>query len=148
MAQLLDIFGFLSVVLRGLNLSFQSLIIGGLVFDLIAHAAASGSKHISAACRRMIVWSAFALLISQSAFLAANAAILIETTGMPFSGVVGADFFIAGAASILIAAAVILSQLKTIRSLLLMFIISTGLLASSVVTSRRCIRRQKPPCTP
>ncbi|NLT66120.1 MAG: copper resistance protein [Acidobacteria bacterium] len=135
MAQLLDIFGFLSVVLRGLNLSFQSLIIGGLVFDLIAHAAASGSKHISAACRRMIVWSAFALLISQSAFLAANAAILIETTGMPFSGVVGADFFIAGAASILIAAAVILSQLKTIRSLLLMLIISTGLLASSVVTS-------------
>ena len=34
MAQLLDVFGFLSVLLRGLTLLFQSLVIGGLVFNL------------------------------------------------------------------------------------------------------------------
>ena len=54
MAQLLEIFGFASVLLRGLTLSFEALVIGGVVFLLFVARSRS--------VRRPLAWFAGCLI--------------------------------------------------------------------------------------
>jgi hypothetical protein len=53
---LLDVFGFLLVVLRGLTLSLQSLIVGGLLFVLLARRELNQTE--AARCRRLTIGAA------------------------------------------------------------------------------------------
>src|SRR5690349_10558395 len=79
MALLLDIFGFLSVVLRGLVLTAQSLTIGGIVFlallasPLRREIGASGDA-VFRRCCRLLLWSASAF--ARFGLIAAAAAAL------------------------------------------------------------------------
>ena len=105
MLQLLDIFGFLSVLLRGLTLALQSLVIGGLVFDLFIARGETGAAAARAG-RRLLAGSALGLALAQAGFLAADAALLMATTGLGFAAVAGAGFFVAGAAAVIVALAI------------------------------------------
>jgi putative copper resistance protein D len=105
MLQLLDVFGFLSVVLRGLTLALQSMVIGGLVFDLFIARADAGAAAVRA-CRRLLVASALALALAQAAYLAADTAILMGTADLSLAAVAGANFFVAGAIATALALAV------------------------------------------
>src|SRR5215813_7855541 len=101
MAQLIDAFGYLSVLLRGLSLAFQSLVIGGVVFILyvigpLRVAFGSELKGSRNACRRAVAWSAVALIIAQLMSVGMNASVLAATTDMTFRDIAGADFVIAG----------------------------------------------------
>lgn len=104
MAQLLDVFGFLSVLLRGLTLLLQSLVIGGLVFNLfvlgpvfrsLPHQLAIAQKF----CRWLMGGSALALAVTQLIYVLIDSAILMQTAELRWHEVVGANFFLAGAAA-------------------------------------------------
>src|ERR1700680_2834510 len=101
MARLLQIFGFLSVLLRGATLSLQSLTIGGIVFLVaVAGRMKSPSDELERAALRWIRRSAIALAVTQTAVLAASSLLLMQSAGMTLGEVSGANFVIAGALAI------------------------------------------------
>jgi putative copper resistance protein D len=98
-AQLLDIFGFLSVLLRGLTLAFEALTVGGVIFVfLLAKEKANGTSRRKLA--RMLVLASLALAAVQLCYVAANAAILIGSTDLTWSDIAGAGFTFAGAMTV------------------------------------------------
>lgn len=105
MIQLLDIFGFLSVVLRGSTLALQSMVAGGVVFALFVGRAEAGGA-ASRACRRLLLASAIGLALVEVAAVAADTAILMGTAGLRLAEVAGANFFVAGASAAALALAI------------------------------------------
>jgi putative copper resistance protein D len=110
-AQLLDVFGFLSVLLRGAALAFNSLVLGGVAFLLWVLPSEAGS----AAYRRAVSWSAGVLASIQLCYVAADSAILAQTAGLQLRELAGANFFLAGSAGICAAAliAILASRVKS-----------------------------------
>ncbi len=97
MALLLDIFGFLSVVLRGLVLSTQSLVIGGIVFlSVIVGPVADklGSVGVAALARgrRLLFWSALTLACAELGFIVLECGVLAGTMDIPLGLAFGAEF--------------------------------------------------------
>jgi putative copper resistance protein D len=97
MALLLDIFGFLSVVLRGLVLSAQSLVIGGIVFlGLIVGPVADQLGAVGAAAtargRRLLFWSALTLACAELVFIVLECVVLAGTMDIPLGLAFGAGF--------------------------------------------------------
>ncbi len=140
MAQLLDVFGFLLVVLRGLTLSLQSLIGGGILFVLLSRRELVGTK-ADRTCRMLTIWAAIALALTQLGYVAADSAILMGTTDLTLRDVAGADFFLAGSATVLFSLAIAALQLRPTRTRQWMSVIlSAGILAASVATSHAASR--------
>ena len=87
MTQFLDIFGFLSVALRGLALAFEALTVGGVIFQLCV------AREF--ALKRAWGWvgcAAVLLAATQLCVAGANAAILMGTTDLALAEIAGADF--------------------------------------------------------
>jgi putative copper resistance protein D len=109
MALLLDIFGFLSVVLRGVLLTTQSLTVGGIVFlallarPLQAELGAGGGEALER-CRRLLAWSALAFALTELGFVLLQSLALAGTVEISLGNALGADFahfgLIAAAASL------------------------------------------------
>jgi hypothetical protein len=80
--QLLDVFSFVSVLLRGAALACQTLILGGAIFnlwilrplDVVADAKAAD---IFRSTRRLICWCALVFAVIQGFYLAADSLLLI-----------------------------------------------------------------------
>ncbi len=150
MSQLLDVFGFLSVVLRGLTLALQSLVAGGLVFALFVARGDAGPA-AARACRRLLLASALGLAVAQAAYAAADAAILMSTAGLDLGGVAGANFFVAGAVATALALAVAAlvwaapggeaaSGRRRTRLLAAALALALGLVGAAVATSHAAAR--------
>jgi putative copper resistance protein D len=86
--QLLDIFGFLSVLLRGLSFAFEALTVGGVIFTAVVARGTSLSRWVRC--------SALLLAVTQICSLAASSTILVESTDLKLGEVVGAEFWCAG----------------------------------------------------
>src|SRR5260370_35683676 len=98
MARLLQIFGFLSVLFRGATLTFQSLVVGGVVFLIfVLRRANVEADALKPACLRWIRRAAVALAAMQIAYVMANSRILMQCAGMRPAGVSVASFVLAGA---------------------------------------------------
>ena len=98
MSLLLDIFGFLSVILRGLTLVAQSFTLGGIVFfGLLLHPltqrlpllAATGIRH---PCQLFLRVSAFAFALMALASMGLNAAVLVGTVQLSWGEALSANF--------------------------------------------------------
>jgi len=103
MALLLDLFGFLSVVLRGLTLTAQSLTVGGVAFllslaDPLAGDFAASAVVVTRRCRLLLGWSAIALAIIAAISILIEGLILADTVDLTASETVGAGFVLAGMA--------------------------------------------------
>jgi copper resistance protein D len=97
MAQLLQIFGFLSVLLRGATLTFQSLTIGGIVFLVfVAGPARMPGDQLQQVALRWIRRAAVALAVAQAAVVLSSCLLLMQSAGMSFGEVSGANFVVAG----------------------------------------------------
>ncbi|HEV3459269.1 MAG TPA: CopD family protein [Thermoanaerobaculia bacterium] len=152
MIQLLDVFGFLSVILRGLTLALQSLVIGGLVFELFIARGVRGPHGdvgdqpaaAARAGRRLLLGSALCLAVAQAGYVAADTALLMATTGLGLAAVAGANFFVAGAAAAILALVIAALVFKAGRqerpALAGALLLSLGLLAASVATSHAAAR--------
>ena len=146
MAQLLDAFGYLSVLLRGLSLAFQSLVIGGVFFILYVlrrqqSSVESEVEKARSSCRKAIIWSALALACAQLIAIALNASVLAATTDMQLSDIVGADFFIAGvglALSALIVAVV--CRVRSSRAEAILPLLCILIVVAAVSTSHAAAR--------
>ena len=110
MLKLVDLFTFLSVVLRAGTLVFQSVLLGGVMFVLwVAQASPEASQEsigrIQASSWKLLRISAVGLAVMQLLYLYVNSAVLMATAEIGFDGVVGANFFISG--SIVLVAALL-----------------------------------------
>jgi putative copper resistance protein D len=105
LTQLLDVYSFVSVLLRGGALVFQSLIVGGCIFSVWIlrplNALCGAQTHsILESARRLLFWSAVAFAFIQSCNLMSESVLLSGTTDLSWRDVFGASFFVAGAAGI------------------------------------------------
>jgi putative copper resistance protein D len=99
--KLVDLFGFLAVVLRAGTLVFQSVLLGGVMFVLWVarfspEASQESIERIQASSWKLLRFSAVGLAVVQLLYLYVNSAVLMATAEIGFDGVVGANFFISG----------------------------------------------------
>src|SRR5271167_4624824 len=101
MQQLVDLFGFFSVVLRAGTLVFQSLVLGGIFFLLWTARSrpdlpAESMERVHATSWILLRVSAIGLAVVQVLYLFVDSSVLMTTAEIPFSGVLGASFFVSG----------------------------------------------------
>lgn len=90
MQLLVDIYGFLSVTLRGFMLAAQALTIGGLAF-LLLPGPRSDAEAAQRVARRLLFWSAAALSAGEALSAAALMTMLAGTLDLPLADVLDAD---------------------------------------------------------
>jgi putative copper resistance protein D len=91
-AQLLDIFGFISVLLRGLTLAFEALTVGGVLFALLIQPSGATLRK----SRPMLAVFSILLAVTQFLYVLANSLILVGTTDIAWTDIFGAQFLMAG----------------------------------------------------
>lgn len=147
MGLLLDIFGFLSVVLRGVVLATQSFAVGGVVFlALLAlplrPALGPAGDTALERCRRLLLWSALAFALAEFAFVMLQALVLQGTLDMPLREALGAEFArfgLVAAAAGLVAAAVASGRLDG-RRFLALPVLALVILLAQLGTSHAAAR--------
>jgi putative copper resistance protein D len=151
MSLLLDVFGFLTVILRGITISAQALTIGGVAFLLLlgwpfaAELGAAGDEIVRRS-RRLLGWSALVLAAAELAFLAMQSSVLMDTADLTLGETLGADFAVASmgkiAASLAIAAIAFAAAGR--RGRVLLVALALGVLLGSVATSHAVSRLGDP----
>ena len=111
MTTLFDIFGFISVVVHGLDLVAQTLLAGSVSFVLVVAAPLIGHTHrdtgsITIDSRRVIQAAALATVITAIASAALSAIVLAASLGTSWQEVAGARFMVAAAIKALAATAI------------------------------------------
>ena len=102
MIKLVDIFGYLAVVLSAGTLVGQSFLLGGLLFlSWIARpgvdASAASLEKVRASALRLFRYSALGLAAVQLLYLYVNSEVLMASAEIGFRDAIGANFFLAGA---------------------------------------------------
>jgi putative copper resistance protein D len=119
-AELLNLFGFLSVLIRALTLAGQTLAVGGVVFMLaVARPLTLNPRQnvegLQRCGRRLVVVSALGVAVAQVVSVSINSAVLMATAELSLGEVVGANFFVSGfvgAASSVILALVVRKSVR------------------------------------
>ena len=126
MPLLVDLFGYLEIILHGLVILTQSLALGGVLFLLLLArplaAELTGGGTIARRTRLIAGWAALGLVLSEALTLALQAAVLISTVELSLPQVMGASFAIAGlvkCAAALLLALCLLAWPRTPGALLL-----------------------------
>src|ERR1700761_450225 len=101
MELLVDLFGYLSIIVHGLTILSQSVALGGALFLVLLARPLSGrlgdaGAGIAAGVARIAGFGALGLLLSEAATVALQTAVLTQTVELPVSDVLVADFAIAG----------------------------------------------------
>jgi putative copper resistance protein D len=148
MQQLVDLFGFFSVVLRAGTLVFQSLILGGTFFVLWTARSRPGLAQESMERVHSIAWrvlriSAIGLAVVQALYLFVDSSVLMTTAEIPFSNVLGASFFVAG--SIIFVGALLTAIVASSNSKFASYalpVLAVLILAASVLTNHAVSRME------
>ena len=143
MALLLDIFGFLSVVLRGVVLSAQSLVIGGIVFlglivGPVAGKLGAAGATATARGRRLLFWSALTLACAELVFIVLECVVLAGSMDIPLDLAFGAGFARFGLVAAAAAAAAITFVVRgalTRARIAALLALALAALAAQVATS-------------
>jgi len=119
MLKLVDVFGYLSVILRAGTLIFQSLLLGGVLFVLwiarpTSEIANSNFAKVQTSSLRMLRIAAIGLAVVQALYLYVNSAVLMATAEIGMRDVIGANFFISG--SVVFVAAIATAALARLGS--------------------------------
>lgn len=101
MALLIDLFGYLSIVIHGFTVTAQSIALGSVFFlvllarPLAGRLGAAGPATLAGTVR-IAFWSAAALVVCEAATIALQAAVLVGTLDLSLAQVLGANFAVAG----------------------------------------------------
>jgi copper resistance protein D len=111
---LIDLFGYLSIVIHGLTITSQSIALGGVLFIALllrplGRTLGTAGQGIEHACVVITAWSALALVLCEAATIALQAAVLIGTLDLSISDTLHADFAIAGLVKMTAAALIALT---------------------------------------
>ena len=145
LSQFLSVLGFLAVICRGATLALAALVVGGIAFSLInlrslARASPEGCGPALGAAKRWIVRAAVALAVTQAFWLWANSAVLMETAGIRFSQVWGANFFLSGVLMAASACAIALAVRRAPSPPVWLIGPAAAILAAEVMTSHAAAR--------
>ncbi len=116
MSLLVDLFGFLSIILHGCTIVAQSMALGGVLFLVLVarpFAALPEGPGIVAATARLAGWAALGLVACEALGLILQNAVLVETVELSPGEVLGAAFAVAGlvkAAAALVIAVTLLAR--------------------------------------
>ena len=139
MSLLIELFGYLSIVLHGLTILAQSLALGGVVFlALLARPLAprlTAGAAVLAGTARTAAIAALALMLCEALSVALQTAVLVGTVDLTIPDALGANFAVAG--MIKIAAAGVLAGAllwRGVPSLLLLAIGAVELAAATLTT--------------
>src|SRR5271166_3451273 len=146
MLKLVDVFGYLSVILRAGTLVFQSLLLGGVLFVLwiarpTSEIAGGNLDKVQSSSLRMLRIAAIGLAVVQGFYLYVNSAVLMATAEIGLRDVIGANFFISG--SVILVAALATAALAKPRSkpaAIWLAVLVTLVLAASVMTNHAAAR--------
>ena len=98
---LIDLFGYLSIVVHGLTILAQSIALGGVFFlallarPLAPHLGTAGAAVVQGT-QRIAAWGAVALLLCEATTVALQTAVLVGTVDLSVTDVLAAQFAIAG----------------------------------------------------
>ena len=102
MSLLIDLFGYLSIVIHGLTILAQSMAIGGLVFIMVLvrplarRLEPDAARAIIAGTTRITAWAAAGLAVTELVTVAMQVAILIDTVNLSLLDTLSAGFAVAG----------------------------------------------------
>jgi putative copper resistance protein D len=138
-ALLVDLFGYLGILLHGLVIVSQSMALGGtffLVFAARPFAAALGPDLLRRV-ERLAAVSALALIAAEAVNVALQVAVLVSTLDMRVTDVLGANFAAAGLAKIAASAVLALLLLRHAGAVQLMAVCAAELAAATLTTHAR-----------
>ena len=148
MLKLVDVFGYLSVILRAGTLVFQSLLLGGVLFVLwiarpTAEAGTGDFAKVQAYSLRLLRIAAVGLAAMQAFYLYVNSAALMATAEIGLREVVGANFFISGSIVFIsaLAVAVLASPHRKAAGRWLAVLVAVAL-SASVMTNHAASRME------
>jgi copper resistance protein D len=96
---LIDLFGYLSVIVHGLTILSQSVALGGVLFLLLLArplAPRLGRNDIASGTARIAGYAAIGLLLAEGATVALQTAVLTDTVDLTVRSVLRAEFAVAG----------------------------------------------------
>ena len=126
----------LSTLLRAANLSFEALLLGGIVFLLAVARPAGATAPVESFCFRGIRWAALALTVSELVSVILSSASLLGDSDLHFRDVISTRFFVAGTCAALLAFLLwICARMKTRKAVAAMIPLSLLLLIATVSTS-------------
>lgn len=145
MLKLVDIFGYLAVILSAATLVAQSLLLGGLVFTFwialpSANLADDSLERVRSRSLRLFRSSAIGLVLIQLLYLYVNSSVLMASAEIGFSEVTGANFFIAS--SIMLVCSLLIAIVVTQRrhTVWLLVLLVVAVLGASVMTDHAASR--------
>ncbi|MDR3531888.1 MAG: CopD family protein [Rhodopila sp.] len=118
MELLVDLFGYLSIVVHGLTILSQSAALGGVLFLVLLARPLTprlGRVDIATGTARIAGYAAIALLLSEAATVALQTAVLVDTVDLTVRDVLHAEFAVAGLVKT-VAAAVMAALLLGMRA--------------------------------
>ncbi len=125
MSLLVDLFGYLEIILHGLVILSQSIALGGVLFLVLLARPFAMEAHgpeILRRTARIAGWAALALVLCEGLTIALQTAVLMDTVELPLLNVLGAGFATAGlvkCAAALLLGACLLGRRRTSGALLL-----------------------------
>lgn len=136
MVQFLNLFSFLTVILRGATLSLSAIVLGGIIFAVIR-----GRRNVPLSVSRLLPASAFGLAATQVLYLFANSQLLSATSGLSFVEIMSASYFVwcCASASAALAIGIRFIRRTTCPGVFELFC-STMILSSIVATSHAAAR--------
>ncbi len=147
MTHLVDLFGYLSIVIHGLTITAQSVALGGVLFLAlllrpVAANLGSPGERTERTCIAITAWSAVALVLCEAVTVALQSAILVATLDLPIADTLGASFAIAGLIKATAAAVIALTLFALGRRAPLMplLALSAIVLAAAVLTTHAAAR--------
>lgn len=146
MARLLDLYGYVSVLLRALTIIAQTLAVGGVVFALLVARPLrldgdESGKLALHSIRRLVSWAAFSLALLQILLLVVDSVALMDTAELSLREVAGANFFRAGAVIIAASAALaFITRARIRRSWYWALALAVVIIGVSVMTSHAASR--------
>ncbi len=147
MSLLVDLFGYLSIILHGLTIVAQSMTLGGVLFiALLARPLqrplGPPGEAILAGCGRITAWSALGLVLCEASTVAMQAAVLVGTVDLPVLNTLGANFAIAGMVKTAMAALIglVLVARGTRAPVALLLVLGAVELAAATLTTHAAAR--------
>ncbi len=150
MRQLVDLFEFLSVILRAGTLVFQSLLLGGVLFLLWISRATPGDpaqrQRMDSSSWMLLRISILGLIVIQGLYLFVDSSVLMASAEIGFSGVVGANFFISGSVVLCAAlVALVISLFRTKFASWALIVPAIVVMAASLMTNHAASRLEGRP---
>ncbi len=131
----------LSTLLRALNLSFEALLLGGIIYLFLIARPAQASVTVQFFCLRGIGWAALALTLSEVITVVLASASLLGDTDLHVRDLITTKIFMAGLGAALLAFLLwVCARAKTRPAILTMIPLTLLLLVATVSTSHAAAR--------